>query len=99
MLTVTCTLTFPDGREAAGRIEARWPGVLYDLAYVGDWDRLTLKPEKGTAWDLELIFRLVAIGKGATLHVERSGEYESRAELLRHGWLGKVCRHLSHGPL
>ncbi|MDB6112773.1 MAG: hypothetical protein JWR69_4523 [Pedosphaera sp.] len=99
MLTVTCTLTFPDGHEATGSIEARSPGMLYDITYAGAWDRLTLRPEQGTAWDLELVFKLLAIGNGATFHVERCGEYESRAELLRHGWPVEVCRHLPHGPL
>ncbi|MDB6108309.1 MAG: hypothetical protein JWR69_59, partial [Pedosphaera sp.] len=74
MLIVTCTLTFPDGREATGSIKARSPGILYDITYAGAWDRLTLRPKRGTAWDLELIFKLVALGKGATFHVERTGE-------------------------
>ena len=85
MLTVACTLTFPDGRELTGRIEARSPGVPYDIIYSGVGDRLTLRPEKGTAWDLELIFKLAAYRHEATLDVEKSGDYESRTELIDRG--------------
>ena len=52
------------------------------ITYAGVWDRLTLRPEKGTPWDMELIFKLAAYRSGAKLAVEKSGEYESRTKLI-----------------
>jgi hypothetical protein len=86
MLTVACTLTFPDGRELTGRIEARSPGVPYSILYSGVCERLTLRLEKGTAWDLELLFKLAAYRSEAALAVEKSGEYESRTDLIDRDW-------------
>ena len=82
MLTVSCKLTFADGKAATGTLQARSAGVAYEITYRGALERLENRPPKGTVSDLELIFRMTAEREGAMLNVERSGEYESRTTFL-----------------
>jgi len=83
MLSVVCKLTFPDGQEVTGKIEAKSPATDYPFVYTGPAERLKSQPASGTASDLELLFRLTAHREGATLTVERSGAYESRTEFIK----------------
>ena len=85
MLTVSCKLTFSDGKAATGRLQARSAGVAYEIIYGGALERLDNRPAKGTVSDLELVFRMAAEREGAMLNVERSGEYESRTAFLSRG--------------
>jgi hypothetical protein len=48
MLTVTCKLTFSDGKEVAGKMEARSAGENYPITYTGRVDRLRVKYAQGT---------------------------------------------------
>ncbi|MDB6017567.1 MAG: hypothetical protein JWR19_2056 [Pedosphaera sp.] len=78
MLTVACTLTYSDGQEVTGRIEARSPGVNYPITCTGSVDRLGTKCDTGTASDLELLFTLAARRTGAKFDISRTGQYERR---------------------
>jgi hypothetical protein len=92
MLTVTCKLTFSDGQEAAGKIEARSAGENYPITYTGRVDRLMMKYAQGTASDLELLFRMAAQREGAKFSMESTGEYESKTEAVRRGKAGAEPR-------
>ncbi len=82
MLIVVCTLTFPDGQQVTGRTEARSPGMPCPITYTGAVDRLGMRYDAGTPADLELVFTLAAQQKGATLSVEKTGQYEHRTEFI-----------------
>src|SRR4051794_17200001 len=83
MLTVTCKLTFSDGQEATGKIEARSAGESYPITYTGRVDRLLMKYAQGTASDLELLFRMTAQRGDAKFCKESTGKYESKTEAVR----------------
>ena len=83
MLTLVCKLTFADGQEVTGKIEARFPATDYPIIYTGPVDRLSLKPLQGTPSDLELIFKVYANKEGINLTMEKSGDYDSRTEFLK----------------
>lgn len=85
MLTLFCRLRLLDGKEATGKLDARFPGVAYRVAYAGALDYLPEMPENGTASDVELAFRIAARKNGATLEVERFGSYEARTSLIYKG--------------
>jgi hypothetical protein len=82
MLTVTCRLTFRDGQEVTGRIEARSAGENYPITYGGKSARLGMRLPTGTASDLELLFSMAAKREDAKLVVERSGKYESKTDAI-----------------
>ena len=79
MLMLRCILSLSDGRLVEGKVEALWPGTDYHLHYSGEIGLLTMHPARGTPADLELVFRMASYQKGASLHVDRQGEYESKA--------------------
>jgi hypothetical protein len=83
MLLTICTLTFPDGQQVTGRIEARSAGAASSILYTGAVDRLGLKCDNGTPADLELVFALAAQKTGATLVVEKTGDYEPCTSFIR----------------
>jgi hypothetical protein len=82
MLTVNCTLTFPDGKKVTAQIEAQSPATDYPITYAGCVDRLVTKCATGTASDLELLFTLAARRSRAELNVVRTGQYRHRHQNL-----------------
>jgi len=78
MVKLVCKLTFSDGQEAAGMVDAAASGVNYPIIYSGAANRLAMQYAEGTPSDLELIFTVTAHRTGAKLTVERTGQYESR---------------------
>jgi len=83
MLKLTCHLNHKDGRSVAAEIEARWPGVEYFISYSGAVELLPSHLVRGTPADLELAFRMASYRTGASLQVDRLGEYESKANRPR----------------
>jgi hypothetical protein len=82
MLTVICKLTFLDGQEVIGRMEARSPGEHCPISYSGPTERLGMKLLSGTPSDLELVFQIIARREGATFSLDKSGQYESRTDAI-----------------
>jgi hypothetical protein len=82
MLALICRLSLADGRSVTGRVEARSPGQPYRISYTGATEFLGMKPETGTASDLELVFRLAADTHNGIVSVERLGDYESKSTTI-----------------
>jgi hypothetical protein len=82
MLALICRLSLADGRSVTGRVEARSPGQPYRISYSGATDCLGMKPETGTASDLELVFRMAANTHNGIVSVERTGDYESKSATI-----------------
>lgn len=82
MVTLFCRLRLLNGKEATGKLDARFPGVAYDVVYAGALDYLPEMPKQGTPSDVELAFRIAARKNGAALEVERFGSYDHRSAFI-----------------
>lgn len=80
MLTIKCSLKFPDGAEVSGSMTAAYPEQRYTVSYEGPVDRLPEMFEKCDAGFLEFLFKQFATETGATLSITKDGEYDSWAE-------------------
>jgi hypothetical protein len=76
MLTITCNITYEDGKMLTGTIRAPSARGKYPIKYGGAIDRLPQMPKSATTAAFELLFA-TAIYDGATGGgVSSAGEYD-----------------------
>lgn len=80
MMTITCKLTFKDGRVLTARITAASPEAEYPVRYEGPAERLQTRPTKSDAGFLEFLMKSAAVQAGAILEIDKQGEFERFAE-------------------
>lgn len=80
MRTVTCTLTFKDGKQATGRVEAKSAQAEYPIIYGGEFQRIPRRYEMGDPGDLKTLFTMSARELSAALEIQEAGLYDIWAE-------------------
>jgi len=80
MLTLTCTLRFPDGVSVTARLNAASPEAEYPVTYEGALDRLPKQFKESDAEFPEFMFKTLGKRLGAELEIEKHGQYDRWAE-------------------
>lgn len=80
MYTLTCTLTFPDGRRVVGQIFASSREGHSPITYSGAVDLLPRTHGLGSATDLKALFKNLARETGAELSLEAVGQFDTWAD-------------------
>ena len=79
MRTVTCTMTFEDGKCVTAKAAAKSPKERVIFHFSGDLPRMMATPEKGTLDFLEWYLRGCAVNLQGELTVVTEGEYTEGA--------------------
>ena len=75
MRTVTCTITFANGKNVIARASAKSPKERVIFHFSGDLERMLAMPEKGTLDFLEWYLRGCAANLQGELSVTADGNY------------------------
>lgn len=73
-MKIRCTLTWPDGARLTADVAGDYPTHAVPVAYAGSVDRIDPIRECGPVY-LEAVLGPAATAAGATMTVERNGEY------------------------
>lgn len=76
MFTLTCKLTFPDGKIVTGKVSAESPHDDNAVIYTGAVDRLPDRYETAFPSFLAVVFKNAARETGATFSERSSGNYD-----------------------
>ena len=77
MRTVTCTLTFPDGKKVVATASAKSDKDNVRFDYSGDTSRFQPFGDKGTLGFFEWYLRGIAANYGAQIEVTAQGDLEA----------------------
>jgi twitching motility two-component system response regulator PilH len=76
MRSITCTLTFSDGKHLIGKAASRTEDARVVYQSSGDLSRIKALPEKGTLGFLEWYLRGCALNAGGEFNAEVEGDFE-----------------------